>query len=169
MSPSPQGPSPQNPSPQNQGLIDMVARRTSASRTIAAAPEAIFELLVNPANHSRFDGSDMVNNAAGNSNERLSLGSKFQMNMTFKFLPYRIGNTVVEFDENRLIAWQHFGKHRWRYVLEPIGEGTLVTETFDWSTALVPKAIEAVGYPKAHLGNIERTLERLAGLVEESA
>ena len=151
----------------SEGLIDMVARRTSASRRIAAPPEAIFDLLASPANHAFFDGSDMVNQPASNAMERLRLGSKFEMNMKFKFLPYRIGNTVVEFEENRLIAWQHFGKHRWRYGLEPIEGGTLVTETFDWSTALVPKAIEAVGYPKAHLGNIEKTLERLAGLVED--
>ncbi len=147
-------------------MIDMVARRTSASRLINASPEAIFELLADPAKHSLFDGSDMVTSSKGDASERLSLGSKFQMNMAFKFLPYRIGNTVVEFDENRLIAWEHMGKHRWRYQLEPSGDATLVTETFDWSTARVPKAIEAVGYPKAHLGNIERTLERLAGLVE---
>lgn len=147
-------------------MIDMVARRTSASRHIAAPEKVIFDLLANPANHARFDGSGMVKAPTEERPERLQLGSKFAMSMTFKLLPYRIGNTVVEFDENRLIAWQHFGRHRWRYELEPSGDGTLVTETFDWSTALVPKAIELAGYPKAHLGNIERTLERLADVVE---
>lgn len=147
-------------------MIDMVARRTSASRRIAAPPEAIFDLLTNPASHGLFDGSGMVNDSIGQSTERLALGSKFQMSMSFKFLPYRIGNAVVEFDEDRLIAWEHMGKHRWRYELEPVEGGTLVTETFDWSTSRVPKAIEAVGYPKEHLANIERTLERLAALVE---
>lgn len=148
-------------------MIDMVARRTSASRQIAAPAEVIFELLANPARHASFDGSDMLKASTESEPERLRLGSKFAMSMTFKLLPYRIGNTVVEFDENRLIAWQHFGKHRWRYELSPVGTGTLVTETFDWSTSLVPKAIELVGYPKAHLSNIERTLERLAELVED--
>lgn len=150
-------------------MIDMVARRTTASRRIKAAPETIFNLLTDPASHALFDGSESVKSANGESQERLRLGSKFQMSMVFKLLPYRIGNTVVEFDENRLIAWQHFGKHRWRYELEPIDEGTLVTETFDWSTAISPKAIEVAGYPKSHLPNIERTLERLAGLVEGEA
>ena len=149
----------------NNGIIDMVARRTSASKEMAAPPEKIFDLLANPASHSLFDGSGMVNEAS-EPEQRLALGSKFSMSMTFKFVPYRIGNTVVEFDENRLIAWRHQGRHRWRYELEPTATGTLVTETFDWSTALVPKAIELVGYPKAHIGNIERTLDRLADLVE---
>jgi hypothetical protein len=83
-------------------------------------------------------------------------------------LPYRITNTVVEYDENRLIAWQHFGKHRWRYELEPVdgGSSTKVTESFDWSTATSPKAIELMGYPKRHPANMEATLERLAEMVE---
>ncbi len=133
---------------------------------MAAPADKIFDLLANPANHRLFDGSGMVNEAK-EPDQRLALGSKFSMSMTFKFLPYRIGNKVVEFDENRLIAWQHLGKHRWRYELEPSEDGTLVTETFDWSTSTLPKAIELAGYPKAHLGNIERTLDRLAELVED--
>lgn len=147
-------------------MIDMVARRTTASRRIAAQPEVIFDILADPAKHALFDGSDMLNSVARSRSQRLALGSKFSMNMTIKVLPYRIGNTVVEFDENRLIAWEHFGKHRWRYELEPVDEGTLVTETFDWSTSRIPKALELAGWPKTHLGNIERTLERLAALVE---
>lgn len=147
-------------------MIDMVARRTSATRRMSAPPAAIFDLLADPESHALFDGSDMVTASSSKNAERLKLGSKFSMSMNLKVLPYRIGNTVVEFDENRLIAWEHFGKHRWRYELEAVDAATLVTETFDWSTSRVPKAIELAGYPKAHLGNIERTLERLAELVE---
>ena len=58
--------------------------------------------------------------------------------------PYRTDNTVVEFEEGRLIAWCHFNRHRWRYELEPLGDGsTLVTETFDGRTALVPAVAAA--------------------------
>ena len=77
---------------------------------------------------------------------------------------------MVEYDENRLIAWAHFGKHRWRYELEPVegddGPATKVTETFDWSTATSPKALELMGYPKKHPAGMEATLERLAAAVE---
>jgi len=37
----------------------------------------------------------------------------------------------------------------------------VVTETFDRSTALAPKAIEIADYPKKHLANMQKTLERL--------
>ena len=41
----------------------------------------------------------------------------------------------------------------------------MVTETFDWSTALSPKFIELMGYPKKTLPNIQKTLERLEAVV----
>ena len=50
--------------------------------------------------------------------ERLSQGATFGMDMKPFGMPYKIRNTVVEFDEGRRIAWRHFGGHRWRYVLE---------------------------------------------------
>ena len=96
----------------------------------------------------------------------LELGSTFSMDMKFGPVPYKISSTVVEFEQDRKIAWAHLGKHRWRYELEPNAEGTLVRETFDWSTAMVPKAIELMGYPKKHPANMEATLERLAAIVE---
>jgi uncharacterized protein YndB with AHSA1/START domain len=143
----------------------MAEQQVSVSRVIAASPESIFEVLTDPARHGEIDGSGMVQRARGES-QRLELGSKFGMDMKMGVLPYRITNTVVEFEENRLIAWHHPGKHRWRYELEPVEGGTKVTETFDWSTAVIPKAIELMGYPKRHPASMEATLERLAAIVE---
>ena len=145
--------------------VDMDAKKTSASRLIAATPEEIFDVLSDPSRHPEIDGSDTVQTMR-RVPERLVLGSKFGASMSLGFIPYRIANKVVEYEENRLIAWQHFGKHRWRYELEPVEDGTLVTETFDWSTSTSPAVIESAGYPKRHLGNIERSLENLARLVE---
>ncbi|CAM3109239.1 Dimethyladenosine transferase [Stackebrandtia soli] len=57
-------------------------------------------------------------------------------------LPYSMVNTVVEFQENRLIAWQThapgvlkkvIGGRIWRYELEPVEGGTLVRESWDIS------------------------------------
>ena len=49
---------------------------------------------------------------------------------------YRIGNTVVEYQENSLIAWRHVGRWIWRYELMNIGpQRTQVTESFDASRA----------------------------------
>lgn len=145
----------------------MSERVISVSRVVKATPAVIFDLLADPAQHGRIDGSGMVQNVRGGG-RRLTLGSRFGMDMKIGPIPYRITNTVVEFEEDRLIAWQHFGKHRWRYRLQPVDGSTLVTEQFDWSTSVFPKAIELMGYPKKHVGNIERTLERLAGLVEQA-
>jgi hypothetical protein len=47
-------------------------------------------------------------------------------------LPYKMTNTVVEFEENKRIAWRHFGGHIWRYILEPVDGGTKLTEEFDY-------------------------------------
>lgn len=143
----------------------MADRVVSSSRVINAAPERIFAVLADPARHGDIDGSGMVQSATDGS-QRLALGSKFGMKMKMGPIPYRISSKVVEFEENRLIAWAHVGKHRWRYKLEPVEGGTNVTEEFDYSTAISPKMIEVVGYPKRHVGSIERTLERLAALVE---
>jgi len=46
------------------------------------------------------------------------MNAKFGMKMSFGPVPYFIRSKVVEFEENKRIAWAHFGKHRWRYELE---------------------------------------------------
>ena len=130
---------------------------------IAAEPEAIFAVLADPAKHSIIDGSGTVKQAKGNP-ERLTLGSKFSMGMKMG-VPYSTKNTVVEFDDGRLIAWQHFGRHRWRYTLVPVDGGTEVTETFDWSGARSPWFIEKMGYPQKHPAAMAKTLERLDAYV----
>lgn len=147
------------------GQIDMKARKTWASKQINATAAEIFDVLADASQHPSIDGSGMVQRVR-TTPQRLELGSRFGMDMRFKLLPYKISNKVVEFEENRVIAWQHLGRHRWRYELEPNDDGTLVTETFDWSTSIAAKAIELAGYPKQHLPNIQRTLERLAAVVE---
>jgi uncharacterized protein YndB with AHSA1/START domain len=145
----------------------MAVQMVSVTREIEATPETIFDILADPSRHGDIDGSGMVLDVR-NGPERLSLGAKFGMDMKIGPLPYRISSNVVEFEENRLVAWAHFGKHRWRYELEPLDGGarTRVTETFDWSTSVFPKGIELTGYPKKHPANMEATLERLAALVE---
>lgn len=137
----------------------------SASRVIAAEPAAIFDLLADPSQHSRFDGSDTVQGSGVTGPDRLSLGSTFGMKMRLGPIPYPIKNEVVEFDEGRVIAWRHLGHHVWRYELEPVEGGTKVTESFDWGVARFPPMYEWLGYPAQHEQNMARTLERLDALV----
>lgn len=139
----------------------------SVARTVAAPAQAVFAVLTDPAMHPVIDGSGTVRRAAGGGGARLALGSEFHMRMRI-LVPYRITNRVVEFEDGRRIAWAHFGGARWRYELEPVEDGTMVTETFDWSTATVPfydPLIRLLGFPGRNRAGIERTLDRLAGLV----
>ena len=136
-------------------------RSVSRFRVVSAAPEAIFALLVDPSQHSLIDGSGTVKASRSEPGVRLGLGSTFGMNMKFG-APYNIENTVVEFEENRLLAWRHFGGHRWRYELEPVEGGTKVTESFDWSTSKSPLILELTQSPKRNAKAIEKTLDLLA-------
>ena len=106
----------------------------SARITISASPETIFNILANPDRHIDTDGSKTIRaNISGP--DRLAMGSKFGMQMRLG-INYRITNTVMEFEENRLIAWRHLGRWRWRYELCDLGNGeTQVIETFDGSYA----------------------------------
>ena len=153
-------------------IVDIDAQRTWGSRLVAASASEIFALIANPHRHWEFDGSKTVRKGIEGPTE-LTRGDSFSMAMSFplpvKALPYRVSSKVVEYEHNVVIAWAHFGKHRWRYELESVVGATLVTETFDWSTSLFPPAIVAVGYPDRHRSNIDATLERLARLFEREA
>lgn len=132
----------------------------SASATAAAPPAEVFEYLRRPANHAAISGDGSVRDTTGG-DESLVLGSRFGMKMRLG-LPYRIHSTVVEFEEDRLIAWAHLGGHRWRWTLEPVGENaTLVTETFDQSTAKFPPGLRLVGYPGRHRENVARSVSNV--------
>lgn len=133
------------------------------SRVIPAEPQAIFDLLADPRRHADIDGSGSVKAARVNAPERLTLGSRFGMDMRIG-LPYRITNEVVEFDEGRQIGWRHFGGHVWRYRLEPTDGGTLVTEEFDWSTNKAPLMLKAMKAQERNRVAMEATLKRLEQL-----
>ena len=144
----------------------MSKRSVSESRLIEASPAEIFAIVSSPAGHVQIDGSGSVRESIEGP-DQLKMGDRFRMDMKLG-VPYKMWSTVVEFEQDHLIAWAHFGKHRWRFELEPVGTATMVTHTFDWSTARSPKFIELMGYPKKHPANLEATLERLAQVVEKN-
>ena len=155
--------------PARAEIIDTGDRWTRAARIEIDAPAStVFELLADPRQHPRFDGSGTLQGAVSGP-QRLSLGAEFGMDMRMGF-PYRIGNVVVEFDEGRRIAWRHVGRHRWRYELEPITQSrTLVTETFDGSTALFPPALMLMDAYGRNERAILKTLVRLKELAESGS
>ncbi len=135
-------------------------RSVSVSRVINAPAQKIFDVIADPAMHPVIDGSGTVKKSKLGNPERLELGAKFGMGMKIG-APYRITNKVVEFEDGKRIGWRHFGRHVWRYELEPAEGGTKVTETFDYSNAISPRFIERMGYPKKHPEGMQATLERL--------
>jgi hypothetical protein len=142
----------------DDGNDDKVVR---GIRFVPAEPQAIFDLLADPSQHPTIDGSGSVRASAADAPQRLTLGSKFAMSMKMG-LPYKITNEVVEFDEPSLIAWQHMGKHIWRYRLRSVDGGTEVTEEFDFRPARSATALKVSGVPKRNAKAIEATLDRLA-------
>ena len=133
--------------------IEIGSDRVSASAVVDAPAEAVIDFVRRPANHAAISGDSSVKGATGGP-DVLALGDRFGMSMKIG-LPYRMSNRVVEFEPDRRIAWCHFGGHRWRWEVEPLGDGrSRVTETFDMSTARFPPALRLMGYPKAHEKNV---------------
>lgn len=140
-------------------------RQVADSIVIAAPPAAIFDLLADPRQHPRIDGSGTVRSVVTGP-ERLSAGARFGMRMRMG-APYRVTNVVVEFEPDRRIAWRHFGRHVWRYELEPVDGGTRVTETFDWSPAPLRALLDLSWIPRTNARAITATLRRLKDTVEK--
>lgn len=138
------------------------SRSISVSRVINAPASKIFDLLADPRQHVKLDGSGSVSSVKS-APDRLALGSTFSMHMKMG-LGYVTRNRVVEFEEKRRIAWHHFSQFIWRYELEPVDGGTRVTETFDydrpWALAII-----AMGFPERNRLGMEGTLERLEAAV----
>lgn len=144
----------------------------TVERFIASPPEPIFTLLTDPARHREIDGSGTVQGPRGGATT-LVLGSRFGMSMRMG-VPYSMVSTVVEYDENRLLAWQtrgptaigrHVGGRIWRYELEPVEGGTLVRESWDItheSAFTKPMARRAAAQTRT---NMAATLDRLAEVI----
>lgn len=125
----------------------------------------IFELIADPRKHIDFDGSGHLLGAVTGP-VRLSLGAKFGMAMEWK-AKYRILNTVVEFEEDKKIAWRHFMRHRWRYELRALDPNiTEVTETFDGRKALFPPILFLIDAYRINQRAVLQSLAQLKLLAE---
>ena len=111
----------------------------TVERMIRVPPEVVFDVLADAAQHPLIDGSGMLQGGKEAEPQRLALGTTFGMAMKLG-VHYSTVSTVVEFEENRRIAWKTGPKGRlerfvagriWRYELEPRDGGTLVRESWD--------------------------------------
>ena len=125
---------------ENQQAAGGAATVVSASAVINAPARTVFELIADPACHADWDGNDNV--SAAPIGQRIhQVGDVFTASLTTGAIRE---NRVVEFQEDRRIAWlpgeqgkEAFG-HLWRWELEPLGADpsdsrTRVTHTYDWS------------------------------------
>ncbi|MGH9028920.1 MAG: SRPBCC family protein [Acidimicrobiales bacterium] len=144
----------------------------TVERVIPAPPEAIFGFLADAARHPQIDGSGTVKQAKPGAPQRLTLGSTFGMSMKLG-IGYSMHNTVIEFEDNRRIAWQarlpgflgrFVGGRIWRYELEPAEGGTIVRESWDVSQDRERPLLKLGPLPEQTRRNMEKTLERIEAL-----
>ena len=140
--------------------------KVKSARIIIDAPAAkVFDLLANPSRHKEIDGSNTIQGKLSGP-ERLALGAKFGMAMHLG-INYKIRNTVVEFEENTLIAWRHLGRWRWRYEIREISSNQCeVTETFDGRKSISQGWLKVrKAYPWTQMV-VAKTLVRLKEVME---
>jgi uncharacterized protein YndB with AHSA1/START domain len=145
----------------------------TVERTIPQPADAIFAFLADPRRHRDIDGSGAVREAK-NSPERVKLGDQFSMAMKLG-VPYTMVSTIIEFEDNRRIAWQSrspglmgkvTGGRIWRYELEPVDGGTRVRETWDISQERGTKVLLRAGRVHQHTReSMEATLEKIEKLL----
>jgi hypothetical protein len=136
----------------------------SETRTIPADAQRLFDIVADPAMHPVIDGGGTVKASREGGPARLSLGATFGMDMKLG-APYKIQNTVVEFEDGRLLAWRHFNGHIWRYRFTEVPGGTEVTEEWDARTAKRRLGLLLMGFPRRNRAGMTATLERLDRLV----
>jgi uncharacterized protein YndB with AHSA1/START domain len=149
----------------------------TVERTIPALPEAIFALLADPGRHRDIDGSGTVK-VAKDAPQRVKLGDKFGMAMRWG-VPYSTHNVVIEFDDNRRIAWQHSATGAigtvvgpgaiWRYELDPVDGGTKVHETWDFAAVRgIKPLLRLARWRNDTRAAMEKTLENIEKVLASS-
>jgi hypothetical protein len=162
--------------------IGMTEETMTATTTVNAAADVVFDVLVDPSTHEAIDGTGWVRQSLDG--KRLTeVGQVFRMamyyeNPNYPDYNYEVANRVKVFERPHAIAWQpgqgpdddhlEFGGWFWRYDLKPVGPSqTEVTLTYDWSA--VPTAIrEHIGFPPFDQQHLDNSLKHLAGLVERT-
>lgn len=137
-----------------------------ASVLIDAPAQKLFDIVAQPANHPKIDGSSTVTSPLPGSPDYLYLGARFGMDMNMK-MDYQIRSVVTEFLPGQIIAWKPLSRHTWRYTFTPYEGKTLVTEEWDargvWNRFIMrPLNVQALNQK-----SIEATLQRLKSMVEQ--
>jgi hypothetical protein len=146
----------------------------SVERVIKAPAASIFAIVADASRHADIDGSGSVKGLKPGAPQQLCLGSTFGMSMKLG-VPYSMSNKVIEFEQDRCIAWQttlsgplgrFIGGRIWRYELEGVDGGTLVRETWDITQDKQRFMLQAGPVGKQTADAMAQTLGRLAELTE---
>jgi len=154
----------------------MTNENITASITIAAPAETVFDVLADPSTHEAIDGTGWVRQPL-DGKQLTETGQIFRMAMYHDNHPdkdYEMANKVVAFDPARAIAWQpgqgaddaalEFGGWIWRYDLSPVSPSqTEVALNYDWSA--VPADLrEHIQFPPFDPQHLDNSLKHLAEL-----
>jgi len=148
----------------------MESRIVSASDTIAAPADLIFELIADPARQPEWDGNNNLD--AATPGQRVhAAGDVFTMSTT---KGNERDNLVTEFEEGRRIAWlpgpvgAPRPGHLWRWELAPNDDGTTtVTHTYDWSNLTDETRFERARWTTSD--RLASSIARLKQLAEAEA
>lgn len=130
------------------------AEQIKVTRTVDAPPEAVFAVLADPARHIEIDGTGFVRGVVKGAPIE-AVGDEFLMLMDNPILgQYQVLNRVHVFEPGRTIGWspslyppgEYADKigdvnaigHTFTRELAPSGNGTEITQTYDWSGAADP-------------------------------
>lgn len=94
--------------------VDRGHRQVVRRARVAADAHDVFALLANPHRHHEIDGSGTVKPQVIGPRE-LRAGDKFRVSMQMHRIPYSLTSTATEIVPDRVVEWQHPGKHRWRW------------------------------------------------------
>ena len=146
----------------------------SVDRVIQAPPGALFAVVADATRHPEIDGSGQLVKAKDGAPQHLVLGSTFGMSMKMG-VPYTVTNTVIEFEQDRRIAWQTvlagplgrlLGGRIWRYEFEPVDGATMVTESWDLSQDKQAFFLKNPKVGQHTAASMSKTLDRLAEITE---
>jgi uncharacterized protein YndB with AHSA1/START domain len=150
----------------------------TATITIPAPADAVFDVLADPSTHAAIDGTGWVRESLDGTS-LTGDGQIFRIAMYHDNHPaksYEMANKVVVFDRPHAIAWEpgqdaagdgklSFGGWIWRYDIRDVGSSESdVTLTYDWSAvpAELREHIQFPPFPLAHLDSSLKNLSELA-------
>lgn len=157
------------------GRVEDMTTSTSITveRVIDHSAAEIFEVLTNPENHARLDGSGFVRGDY-KSDRIQQVGDVFAMDMEGEHMggEYRTENHVTGYGKDKILAWQTAPAGteppgwEWIWELENHGpESTLVRLTYDWGKVTDKEILKKVSFPLVSEQQLEDSLSNLAAAV----